>query len=76
MAWRPDAVDALLPLKRIALDALDIVRGMPRERLKECASDRGCGWLFLDETKNNSRRWCSMDTCGTQEKMRRCRSTG
>jgi predicted RNA-binding Zn ribbon-like protein len=74
LAWRPEAVDAVLPLRRIALDALEIIRATPRERLKECASTQGCGWLFLDESKNNSRRWCCMDSCGTQDKMRRYRS--
>ena len=33
-----------------------------------------CGWWFLDETKNHSRRWCDMKTCGNREKLRRFRS--
>jgi predicted RNA-binding Zn ribbon-like protein len=37
-------------------------------RVKECS---GCGWLFLDTSKNQSRRWCSMNTCGARDKMRR-----
>jgi len=37
-------------------------------RVKECP---GCGWLFLDTSKNRSRRWCSMNTCGARDKMRR-----
>jgi predicted RNA-binding Zn ribbon-like protein len=36
--------------------------------VKECP---GCGWLFLDTSKNQSRRWCSMNTCGARDKMRR-----
>ena len=36
--------------------------------IKECPS---CGWLFLDTSKNQSRRWCSMNTCGARDKMRR-----
>ena len=36
--------------------------------MKECP---GCGWLFLDTSKNQSRRWCSMNTCGARDKMRR-----
>jgi predicted RNA-binding Zn ribbon-like protein len=36
--------------------------------VKECP---GCGWLFLDTSKNQSRRWCSMNTCGVRDKMRR-----
>jgi predicted RNA-binding Zn ribbon-like protein len=37
-------------------------------QVKECS---GCGWLFLDTSKNQSRRWCSMNTCGARDKMRR-----
>jgi predicted RNA-binding Zn ribbon-like protein len=37
-------------------------------RLKRCPG-RDCGWLFLDAS--GRRRWCSMDTCGSREKMRR-----
>lgn len=41
------------------------------ERVGECADDRGCGWLFLDMTKNHSRRWCDMKDCGNRAKARR-----
>ena len=37
-------------------------------RVKGCA---GCNWLFVDESKNRSRRWCAMEECGTHAKMRR-----
>ena len=40
----------------------------PLERVKSCG---GCRYLFQDETKNGSRRWCSMADCGTRAKMRR-----
>jgi predicted RNA-binding Zn ribbon-like protein len=30
-----------------------------------------CPWLFLDGSKNGSRRWCTMNICGTDEKIRR-----
>jgi predicted RNA-binding Zn ribbon-like protein len=40
----------------------------PLERVKSCG---GCRYLFLDETKNGGRRWCSMAECGTRAKMRR-----
>jgi predicted RNA-binding Zn ribbon-like protein len=40
----------------------------PLARVKACG---GCRYLFLDETKNGSRRWCSMAECGTRAKMRR-----
>jgi predicted RNA-binding Zn ribbon-like protein len=38
------------------------------DRLKQCPA---CGWLFLDSSKNMSRRWCSMETCGNRAKARR-----
>jgi predicted RNA-binding Zn ribbon-like protein len=38
------------------------------DRLKRCV---GCHWLFLDASRNRSRRWCTMKVCGTHEKMRR-----
>ncbi|WP_369324024.1 CGNR zinc finger domain-containing protein [Rhodanobacter denitrificans] len=41
--------------------------------LRRCANTRSCGWLFLDTSKNQRRRWCAMETCGTAEKMQRYR---
>lgn len=38
------------------------------DRLKLCA---GCYWVFLDASRNRSRRWCTMEVCGTDEKKRR-----
>jgi predicted RNA-binding Zn ribbon-like protein len=73
VAWSADAVDARLPLKRIALSALRVLRDDSAERLKRCSARGACGWLFYDETKNGGRRWCSMETCGAPAKMRRYR---
>jgi predicted RNA-binding Zn ribbon-like protein len=39
------------------------------DRLKVCPGDR-CRWLFYDHSRNLSRRWCSMDICGSRAKMR------
>lgn len=71
--WRKDARDARLPLKRIALDALDLLGSTPVSRLRRCANTHSCGWLFLDTSKNQRRRWCAMETCGTIEKIQRYR---
>ena len=30
-----------------------------------------CRWLFLDRSKNHSRRWCDMRICGNRSKTRR-----
>jgi predicted RNA-binding Zn ribbon-like protein len=71
--WRADARDARLPLKRIALDALDVLGDQSPSRLRRCGNTTSCGWLFLDTSKNQRRRWCAMDTCGIADKMRRYR---
>ncbi len=42
-----------------------------RFSIRQCADDRGCGVLFLDRTRNHSRRWCSMKTCGNRAKAQR-----
>jgi predicted RNA-binding Zn ribbon-like protein len=73
LRWLPRAVDARLPIKRVALSALDVLRSDRPDRLKRCATDGACGWLFYDETKNNGRQWCSMQTCGAASKMKRYR---
>jgi predicted RNA-binding Zn ribbon-like protein len=73
VAWPPGAVDAQLPLKRVALSALRVLRDDSVGRLKRCSARGECGWLFYDETKNGGRRWCSMETCGASVKMRRYR---
>jgi predicted RNA-binding Zn ribbon-like protein len=48
------------------LDALDLVRESPG-RVRECADAR-CPVLFLDTSRNRSRRWCSMERCGARAK--------
>jgi predicted RNA-binding Zn ribbon-like protein len=73
VAWSPSSVDARLPLKRIALSALDVLRTAQAHRLKRCASPDSCGWLFYDDSKGGQRRWCAMGVCGTLQKMRRYR---
>jgi predicted RNA-binding Zn ribbon-like protein len=38
--------------------------------VKDCG-DPSCRWLFLDTSKNHTRRWCDMKTCGNRMKARR-----
>src|SRR5437867_266741 len=44
-----------------------------RTRWRACAADT-CEWLFLDRTKNRTRRWCDMKICGNRAKARRFRA--
>ncbi len=64
-----DALDRMLcPIVRSAADLLT------SERLHwvgQCADDRGCGWLFVDTSRNHSRRWCDIKGCGNRAKARR-----
>jgi len=46
----------------------DLITSDARNRIKLCSN---CGWVFVDNSKNNSRRWCSMETCGNRLKARR-----
>jgi len=53
----------------VATDAIALLRDPSRlARVSRCPG-RGCGWLFLN--LSGRRRWCSMSTCGSREKMRR-----
>jgi predicted RNA-binding Zn ribbon-like protein len=54
------------PHRAVALAAVDLLRSERLARLKQC---RNCRWLFLDQSKNASRRWCSMAHCGTGAKV-------
>jgi predicted RNA-binding Zn ribbon-like protein len=55
----------------VARSAVDLLRDGPLDRLKTC---HVCPWLFLDLSRNRSRRWCSMNECGGRDKMRRYRA--
>jgi predicted RNA-binding Zn ribbon-like protein len=58
------------PLWDIGRSAADILTSPEqRERVKECASTT-CEWVFLDRSRNRSRRWCDMSDCGNRAKAR------
>jgi predicted RNA-binding Zn ribbon-like protein len=46
----------------ILFDAWELLQSDHLSRVKECPN---CGWVFLDRTRNGSRRWCSMQACGS-----------
>lgn len=56
------------PFYPIIKSAYDLLTSDLLERVKKCGS---CGWLFLDKSKNKSRKWCSMETCGSNVKAKR-----
>ncbi len=56
------------PLWPVAASAYALLADPALSRLKRCAN---CPWLFLDQSRNGSRRWCSMELCGTAQKVTR-----
>jgi predicted RNA-binding Zn ribbon-like protein len=55
----------------VAKSAADILTSSELERVHMCGANESCDWLFFDETRNRSRRWCSMKDCGNRAKARR-----
>lgn len=72
-AWGGASDDLERALWPVARAAFDLLSGAEAGRLRECAG-RGCHWLFLDRSKNGSRRWCAMSNCGNLAKARRHRA--
>lgn len=54
----------------IARSAADLLTTGNLERVRQCG-DATCGWLFVDTSKNHSRRWCDMNDCGNRAKSHR-----
>ncbi len=64
----PHAMDLMLwPVVR---SAADLLTRPDLQRVRQCAGEC-CDWLFIDTSKNQSRRWCSMNFCGSRDKARR-----
>ncbi|MBV9116776.1 MAG: ABATE domain-containing protein [Acetobacteraceae bacterium] len=79
VAPRADAlvwsVDGLVPgmaalLSPVLWSASDLLAGTRRRRVRLCANPQ-CRWVFLDDSKSGTRRWCSMASCGNRAKAHR-----
>ena len=74
LAWEPAGAWLEAPLWPVVQSAAELLtRPEERERVRLCGMtyEDGCGWVFLDETKNRRRRWCSMKDCGNRAKALR-----
>jgi len=60
------------PNVSVARAAAELLHRLESRRLKECENPE-CDLLFYDESRNASRRWCSMEGCGNQQKQARFR---
>jgi predicted RNA-binding Zn ribbon-like protein len=71
-AWETDAIEmsAAGLLAPVLWSAADLMTRADRRRVRRCAND-ACLWLFIDESKAGTRRWCDMSSCGNRAKSRR-----
>lgn len=71
-AWRIGGAGGALAalLSPVLWSAIDLLGGARLAKVKRCAND-ACQWLFIDDSKNGSRRWCSMSSCGNRAKAYR-----
>lgn len=70
--WDFSNAPAYAALGPIAWKAAELLELGPLDRIKKCPAEN-CGWLFMDTSKNRSRHWCSMKTCGNAAKVKRFR---
>ncbi len=68
--WVDKRSDLDCMLWPVVRSAADFLTSDELDTVRVCASDN-CNWLFIDTSKNHSRRWCNMKSCGNREKARR-----
>ena len=74
LQWAPGAVARLADVAHeVARAAARLVESPTLSQVRACAAD-DCRWWFVDDTRNHSRRWCEMKTCGNRAKLRRYRA--
>ena len=73
MNWDSRAGGAERVFYAIVKSAAEVVATGRWRALRECDSDT-CTWMFLDTSKNHSRRWCEMARCGNRDKVQRFRA--
>lgn len=68
--WEFDPGDLLSILWPVVLSTTELMTSPDITRVRQCARE-GCQWMFLDSSKNGTRRWCSMAVCGSRMKSQR-----
>ncbi|SIT12160.1 CGNR zinc finger domain-containing protein [Belliella pelovolcani] len=65
--WSYDPEKALSYLQPIFISLKSLLHKLPSKRLKACSE---CGWLFWDNTRSSTKKWCDMKFCGSRSKSR------
>jgi predicted RNA-binding Zn ribbon-like protein len=68
--WSGDANELDRMMWPVVRSAADLLTSDELDDIRLCASET-CNWLFMDTSKNHSRRWCDMKSCGNRAKARR-----
>jgi len=68
LGW-PRNLSLDLPRWQVAVSAAAVLSADDPTRIKQCPGER-CGWVFLDASRNRSRRWCEPNECGNRERVR------
>jgi predicted RNA-binding Zn ribbon-like protein len=70
VAWAEGELTMRSPVDRLAVEAVELITAIPLRRVKRCGDD-ACGWLFVDGSHRQNRRWCSAADCGNRDRARR-----
>lgn len=70
LEWPKDPVSLDAVWWPIADSAALLLTSHDLALVRECGA-RTCRWMFLDRSKNHSRRWCDMKVCGNRSKARK-----
>jgi len=68
--WAQDEINLERILWPVVWSAANLLMSDRLTKLRACEA---CAWLYIDTTKNHSRRWCTMEDCGNRAKARRFR---
>jgi predicted RNA-binding Zn ribbon-like protein len=72
LIWRPESSGAQTIFYEVLRSAAELMASDRLDRVRECFSP-SCTWMFLDVSKNHTRRWCDMRVCGNRAKVYRFR---
>lgn len=67
-SFQPSPGDLRAPIWQLLLSAYDLLREGNLQYIKQCPR---CSWVFIDQTKNHRKKWCSMESCGNAQKTKR-----
>jgi predicted RNA-binding Zn ribbon-like protein len=68
--WRGEDATALdRPAWEVSWKAVRLLLSRERALVRRCGGE-GCGWLFVDRSRNGRRRWCDMATCGNRARVK------